>query len=510
MEQLPTELLLHIAMHLPDPQQNADLRNLALTSRRLRGPAQNVLFQAPTLQCQLAENVCSSTSLLVRTMIERPDLASKVRHLCWNMSRSMYLLEHMPRLALNTAGLVGRYGIVSNACKHFAAQSELDLSTWINAIESGKEGAYIGACLAVVPCLNSLEITVSHKQSRATTPVMDSFFDQNINLVLEHLPAFQNLTSFTTNLTPPWEIVRLPTLRHLQIGLHSPSIMLKYLPAAEGPRSALRSLVIGVPNTLLSREATTCFWFGAHQRYVPALLRFTEDLEHLALGVVWREDSVRSNEKLEWDVLLEYVPPLPKLASLEIDVTEEQNPNRLVSCISRRGAHVARLRAAPCKSLDHFPLLRRLVVPQSVIVDSSEDAEGQALCTTRFPSTLQGIGIIDSTHLLDHWAHNVLWNRDSFLTLKQLDLWCDRNTEPIARAEVPSPRRKKLNRPLPIASGGQVYSRVPRTKEHRVEEATNTEQCDALRVDGIWEELRESGIDVVMHGTEERFDWRRR
>ncbi|KAH7091448.1 hypothetical protein FB567DRAFT_274746 [Paraphoma chrysanthemicola] len=510
MEQLPTELLLLIATRLFNPQQNADLCNFSLASRRLRGAAQNILIQAPKLQCQLAENVCSSTSLLVRTMIERPDLGSKIRHLSWNISRSTYLSEHMPRLALNTAGLVGRYGIVSNACKQFAAQSELDLSTWIDAIESGKEGTYIGACLAFVPCLKSLEVTVSNKQSRATLPVMDDFFDQNINTILEHLPAFQNLDSFATNLTPPWKIVRLPTLRHVQIGLHSPSIMLKYLPAAEGPRPALRNLVISVPNSLLSHEAKKWFWFEAHQQYITALLRCTQNLEHLALRVVLRDKWVRPTKKLQWDVLLEYVPPLPRLASLEIDLTEEENPNRLVSCISRRGAQVARLRVAPCKSLEQFPVLRRLVVPQGVIIDSTEDAEGKSLTNTRFPSTLQEIGIIDSTHLLDQWAHNVLWNRDSFLALKQLDLWCDQNTEPIARTEAASPRRKKLNRPLPIASGGQVYSRAPTTKECRVEEATTSEQFDALRVDRVWEELRESGIEVMMHGREERFDWRRR
>tara|TARA_R110002003_G_scaffold251_4_gene17802 strand:- start:14354 stop:15874 length:1521 start_codon:yes stop_codon:yes gene_type:complete len=505
MEHLPAELLLHIAAHLGGPKQNVDLCSLCLTSRQLRQAAQDVLFKAPKPSYQRRDNECSSTSLLVRTMIERPDLAKKIRHISWDASEALYP-EKMSRLALNTAGLIGRYGTVSRACKEFVERSQLNLADWIEGIEEGNEEAYYGACLAFVPCLDSLDImTPDHPPRKVRMSWLDTLFNCKLELLLDKLPAFQRLHSLTVNRTLPWAMISLPTLRHLQFGMCNLTTPLEPIPT--GPQQLmLKSLVITVRDQILLPDVELIQKLRISFLYITELMRHTKHLEHLSIRIAWDPMFWPRHSQPTWVSLLSRVPPLDRLLSLEIDAADRKEGG-LVNCIRRKGKQPAGIRAIPLESLGQFPALQRLVVPQSVIVDEIQEPDSAPLPHARLPTTLQAIEIIDSTNVLDEWAQTLLWDRHQYPNLKHIAKWCDRRMEPLERAM--APKRTKLNRPLPISSGGKVYNRTPIRKENGPESSTGPEQRRVPELNGVWKELRDSGVEVMMHGQEERLNWRR-
>jgi hypothetical protein len=62
-------------------QSQIDLVNLSLTCRRFQAVAYEVLYKSPAITQPRIENSAFSGSYLVRTLLERPDLAKRVRNL---------------------------------------------------------------------------------------------------------------------------------------------------------------------------------------------------------------------------------------------------------------------------------------------------------------------------------------------------------------------------------------------------------------------------------------------
>jgi hypothetical protein len=314
----------------------------------------------------------------------------------------------MSRLALNTAGLIGRYGTVSRACKEFLERSQLNLADWIEGIEEGKEEAYYGACLAFVPCLNSLDIVSPDGPPRKVDiSWFDTLFNCKLELLLDKLPAFQRLNSLTINRTVPWAMIRLPTLRHLQFGMCNLTIPLGRIPTSP-QQLMLKSLVITVRDEILLLDVEQTQKLRISFLYITELMRHTKHLEHLSRRIAWdRTYWPRSHPQPTWVSLLSRVLPLDKLSSSEIDAAERKEGG-LVNCLSRKGKQPAGIRARPLENLGQCPALRRLVVPQSVIVDEAQEPGLAPLPHARLPTTLQAIEIIDSTNVLDEWAHTLL------------------------------------------------------------------------------------------------------
>lgn len=89
LDQLPDELPLQIAFQLPDSATPKHLKNLILTSRKLRLTAQEALHTTARLAipCGCHPKVNAAVKLL-RTLLDHPDLASKVKTLRFRAVRN--------------------------------------------------------------------------------------------------------------------------------------------------------------------------------------------------------------------------------------------------------------------------------------------------------------------------------------------------------------------------------------------------------------------------------------
>ncbi|KAJ4991651.1 hypothetical protein SVAN01_02766 [Stagonosporopsis vannaccii] len=158
LEQLPEELLLQIALHLPDSGTPKHLKNLSLTSRKLRPVAQEALFTIAklTICCGCHPKVNALIKLL-RTLLDRPDLVLKVRSLRFRAVR-----KRVEKLYADQGfELIG----IRDRC--IAKLEELGYCPshpWWRSINNCVESAFGGLLLALLPNLTDLDFWIKDHQ----------------------------------------------------------------------------------------------------------------------------------------------------------------------------------------------------------------------------------------------------------------------------------------------------------------------------------------------------------
>lgn len=469
ISQLPTELLLKVAAQLDGPSRNNNLRNLALTSRQMCEVAQDVLFAAPCIDYHELNENAALAFLLARTMNEQPRLAKKVKHL--DMITSYKAFEGSYRLARSaflTTRLAEIDNIILEARSRFVERTQVDLSEWLKALEGGTPTSFCGACLAFAPSLRSLDIQVEDVWRRDSTHLPESFlFDSHIGQLVHALPSFTTLTSLTTDCPLPWELVSLPNLQHLQFRLNK-----KSTPYNDVPKSSihlrLTSLIIGISDEVLVPLKELHDGARKAFAYITHVMLHMSKLQHLALRIT-REYPFRSYPDTirDWTILFSRIPLLESLETLEIDAAEIRLAWMQNNVYEEKTEQLLKLYAAPPRTLEQFPNLRLLVVPQSVILDEIELVDGPSWMTATLPETLQAIEIIDSTELLTRWASRVLSDRYSLPALSRIVLWSDRKMDLLEHI-------------------------------HLVND-----------VDRVWDEIRNAGVTLQTHSLSERLGWRR-
>ncbi|KAF2823135.1 hypothetical protein CC86DRAFT_385270 [Ophiobolus disseminans] len=434
---------------------------------RLRQVAQDVLFAAPCINYHEFNENAPLAFLLARTMIEQPRLAKKIKH--FTMIISYRALESCYRIAksgFSKTRVAEMDNIILKAHSALPERTQVDVTEWIKDLEGGVPTAYCGACLAFAPSLGSLYVEVQNTWGRDFTHMPDSFlFNSHIGQLAHELPGFASLTSLTTNCPLPWGLVSLPNLKHLHFRLNCKSVADKYI-SKTPVRLRLNSLIINisdevlVPHEKLHHETRKAF------EYIGGLMLHMGSVQHLALRVS-REYPFLSYPGLErsWASLMSRIPPIEGLETFEIDAAEITLAWRQHGAYEKKTEQLFKLHATLARTLTHFPNLRRLVVPQSVILDETKVADEASWITTSLPNTLQAIEIIDPTELLTRWYSSVLSGRVSLPALSRVVLWCDRKTELL---------------------------------EYKVDNRDN-----------VWGTNQSSGVTLHTHGPSERLGWRR-
>ncbi|KAF2854310.1 hypothetical protein T440DRAFT_486886 [Plenodomus tracheiphilus IPT5] len=154
ISRLPEELLLLIAVHLPDSGTPQHLKNLSLVSRKFRPAAQEALHAIAklSLSCGCHPKVNAAVKLL-RTLLDRPDLASKVRVLRFRTVRK------------NIAKFYESQGFDLSSLRDCSLSrlQELDYGKshpWWRSIENAIESAFAGLLLVQLPNLVHLDFWV--------------------------------------------------------------------------------------------------------------------------------------------------------------------------------------------------------------------------------------------------------------------------------------------------------------------------------------------------------------
>ncbi|KAI8940752.1 hypothetical protein NX059_002017 [Plenodomus lindquistii] len=154
MLRLPQELLLLVALQLPDSGTPQHLKNLSLVSRKLRPAAQEALHINAKLaiSCGCHPKVNPAVKLL-RTLFDRPDLASKVRVLRFRTVRK------------NVADFYQSQGFEMSSLRDRSLSRLQELNygkshPWWRSVENTIESAFAGLLLIQLPNLVQLDFWV--------------------------------------------------------------------------------------------------------------------------------------------------------------------------------------------------------------------------------------------------------------------------------------------------------------------------------------------------------------
>lgn len=158
LHQLPEELLLQIALHLSDSATPKHLKNLCLVSKKLRPTAQEALITAAKLAiCCGCHPKVNPLIKLLRTILDRPDLANKVKSLRFRAVRKRidksYAVQGFDLATLRDRCISKLEGLGFHY-KH----------PWRRSIDNSIESAFGGLLLALLPNLIELDCWVKDHQ----------------------------------------------------------------------------------------------------------------------------------------------------------------------------------------------------------------------------------------------------------------------------------------------------------------------------------------------------------
>ena len=235
---LPNELLLAVANNLRRGYR--DLKSLTLSCSKFCPISQEVLHVEVTIRRATSLRGPSNVTYLARTLIQRPDLALKVRKLHLGIignpimhSSSCLHLMHVEEQGC-TCGLKKLLSLCTKALHTTSTNNGLSLYNfdWVANIHDGFQLAIVGLILCITPNLESLVLNY-HKQKLNhlgfyTTPVgfehisFDDLFGNATAFAgfpIEHIKGFTKLTRLSTNTFPPSKMLWLPQLKVLELGL---------------------------------------------------------------------------------------------------------------------------------------------------------------------------------------------------------------------------------------------------------------------------------------------------
>ncbi|OSS45547.1 hypothetical protein B5807_10258 [Epicoccum nigrum] len=158
LEQLPAELLLQIALHLPDSSTPSHLKNLSLASRALRPIAQEALFTTAKLCiCCGCHPKINALIKLLRTTLERPDLACKVKSLRFRAVRK-------PVDKLYTEQGLDLADLRDRCILKLEELGFQQTHPWWRSINNSIESSFGGLLLALLPQLTEIDFWVKDHQ----------------------------------------------------------------------------------------------------------------------------------------------------------------------------------------------------------------------------------------------------------------------------------------------------------------------------------------------------------
>ena len=358
LDQLPEELLLQVASYLPDSAAPRHLKNLCLTSRKLRPIGQEALHTTARLaiSCGCHPKVNALVKLL-RTVLDRPDLAGKVKTLRFRAVRKQ-IMQLYAEQGFEFLGFRGR-------CIMKLEDLGYDKShPWWRSVNNSVESAFGGLLLALLPNLTNLDFWIKDHQRGP--------------------PSSECISGLWGGTTPPQPILHgWKNINHLVTGDTS---MLKCGIDFEKLMSLdLRTVSIGTvlrlngPGSLQGAEnvtnltLTVSIQFADRPLVEKAEIEFSELLDALAcrdlrhLKILFINDGYHIGDDLTTELNASYfldqlrsVQSTLETLSISIETTEEDGElDWLVDMCQH-----------PAKSLKDFTVLNSLTIPQPFLFNA--------------------------------------------------------------------------------------------------------------------------------------------
>ena len=398
LDQLPEELLLQIALYLPDSAMPRHLKGLCLTSRKLRPIAQEALHTTARLviSCGCHPKVNALVKLL-RTILDRPDLASKVKTLRFRAVRKQ-VMQLYAEQGFEFLGFRGR-------CILKLEELGYDRShPWWRSIENSIESAFGGLLLVLLPNLTDLDFWIKDHQRGP--------------------PSSECISGLWGGTTPPQAILhRWKNISHFVTGDTS---MLKCGIDFEKLTSLdLRTVSIGTvlrlngPGSLQGAEnvtnltVTASIQFADRPLLEKAETEFSELLDALAcrelrhLKILFINDGYHIGDDLTTELNAGYflgqlhsIQNTIETLSIIIETTEEDGElDWLVDMCQH-----------PTKSLKEFKALKSLVIPQAFVFNAQTAGwNKEDNCQPKnLPPKLEQLELLWPHESVEEWAEGFL------------------------------------------------------------------------------------------------------
>ena len=193
---LPEELLLQIVSHLPDSDAPKSLKHLCLTSRKFRAAGQEVLHTVAKLSISCGCHPKVNPLLrLLRTLFDRPDLATQVKTL-----RIRAVRKNVAKLCEDQG-----FSLTSLRTRSLAKLEELGYMKhpWYRTIQNSIESGFAGVLLVLLPNLTHLEFWVKdHHRGPPSSECISGLFGgmSAPDSIINYWSTLRHLTTSDTHL----------------------------------------------------------------------------------------------------------------------------------------------------------------------------------------------------------------------------------------------------------------------------------------------------------------------
>ena len=440
---LPEELLLAIVNRVQydtstSRQDYRDLRSIALSCLKLRPIAQEVLHTEVTIQRARSLRGLNNLAYLARTLIQRPDLALKVRTL--------------------DLGIIGNPVMHSSDCSHLIHPEEQDCTcrlkgvislcivylrtvitidglslhnqSWVKNIREGLQLAIVGLILCITPRLESLALgyrkqRLAYPTGFHTKPIgmehigFNDLFGSATEIPgfsIERIKGFTKLTRLSTNTFPTANILRLPQLEALELGL----LDNQYNEAPTYIRRSINSADITLSTTLihlvvqldkLALYSDRVIEMAGMYKHLRNTIKNLAALKYLSLnfGCSWGN---RFNTELGdlSEASYEYVTSKLESLSLTHLTLDIEDTKRTWFDESYDAVLVEEI--YPMTSFVRLPNLRYITAPQEAFF-TPHDYDKCDL-----PTSIEVIGIISPTHATTDYISHLLGHQERWPNLR--------------------------------------------------------------------------------------------
>ena len=404
---LATELYYQIANYLNNDNKY-DVLSLLKVSRRFKPVAEAVLYPKIAVYGGEDTDAWSNMPLFLRTMLDRPDLARKVKSLafgtmCMNVSDTD--LDHFEE----------------NNLREMCLEKILNMGytkghPWYQMVVSSFESALGGLLLSVLPNLVQLKLTIFDGQLVPTPYSNDPLYGLfgTYQPPAAALACFQNITHL---IIPGGHLQLLPlgfpNLVHLDIyKAHEFDLRRIHGPGSLRSGFNLRSLSIHIPWEIVDPDFHESF-----------RVRLADLFKALGCKVLRKLELVLCRKSPHEETLV-----TPDYAWLTEDLQV------LAGSLEELAVRAVRLEPEltfpsfqgnpPINSLREFAALRKLVITQDILQDIDESMIDLALF---LPPNLRELEIDTPRENIDQWFEHLWAEKEQFphLRLVQLACWND-------------------------------------------------------------------------------------
>jgi hypothetical protein len=426
-------------------QAQKDTLNLALTCRRLKDVAYEVLYRAAFIARRQRGDTVFGGSYLLRTLMRRPRLAKRIQTLAISITGVSNMVTHDSSCPVSQdealenclcdwfqiAGRVVEYLDKNNLLDDLDATNQQE---WLKGIRLGEEPAILGALLALLPSLHSLTI---HKRGVVEDDSPQNFryepgsidpwkmfglSDMEGEDFFARIPGLSNLRHLSANCLLPTCMIKLATLQTLKLGVRAIDSIDAWDPFNEDLHhdtyfaTAIRELTLSTDNDLVTKVRRD--YHSTSHELAYSIMQQARNLTNLII-------KISPNNLTEYVMFGNYQTLIDNIPCTRIETLVIDNSGVSKSILRFKSPELQEIEKYyfrrtihPGRTLSKFRSLRKLVVPQEVLFNTNA-----VFAPCELPADIEDISVVNTTTAVHQWAWHIFENMSKYPQLKSISLW---------------------------------------------------------------------------------------